>query len=65
MDENMLEHFREIGLADDDEEDYIARLVISFYYIYRTDIPFHKSVRTVFFCLTKTQFNHGFIDKKW
>lgn len=27
MDENMLEHFREIGLADeDDAEDYIARL---------------------------------------
>jgi hypothetical protein len=27
MDDNMLEHFREIGLADeDDAEDYIARL---------------------------------------
>jgi len=26
MDENMLEHFKDIGLVEDDEEDYIARL---------------------------------------
>ena len=26
MDDNMLEHFKDIGLVEDDEEDYIARL---------------------------------------